>query len=99
MDHLGTDEQFEHLTFTLMHTQQSGVFLGSFFLVVLKKIGSHQVFSLGLLSAGQFRIFLLHYFMLAPTLPFMLTVVIFFRCCVESVLVCMCMYPALVFKY
>ena len=81
MDHLGTDEQFELLTFTLVHayTAEWSIFR-FFFPGGIKKIGNYQVFFLGLLWAGQFIIFLLlyYYFTLAPTLPFVLAVVIFF---------------------
>ena len=50
MDHLGTDEQFELFTFTLVHTRQSGAFLGSFFPGgIYKKLETTRFFSLGLL--------------------------------------------------
>ena len=78
MDHLGPDEQFELLTFTLVHTRQSGAFLGSFFLVV-KKIWKPPGFFPWVALGWAVQNFLLYYyFMLVPTLPFMLAVVIFF---------------------
>ena len=82
-----------YLIFLLTNAYTAEWSILGFFLGGKKKRKSETTrFSLGLLWAGQSRIFLfgLLLFLLAPTLPPILAIVVFSFSCVEIVLVCMC---------
>ena len=103
MDHLGTDEQFELLTFTLVHayTAEWSIFR-FFFPGGIKKNWKLPGFfpwaALGW-AVHNFFVALSLFYASSHSAIRACCCNLFCCCCVESVLVCMCMYPALVSKY